>query len=88
MNGAGTYLETPCPAWARLPPVAPYRRDRRNWRRIGWNGLAQAHVEKLFRGGPIGTGCLVYVVTHLGDRSAWFLGFEKIVPSLGEWRIS
>lgn len=45
--------------------------------------LTQAHVKK----GLIGTGNFMYVMTHLDDGSASFLGFEKVVASLGEWRI-
>ena len=44
--------------------------------------LTQAHVKK----GLIGTGNFMYVKTHLDDGSASFLGFEKVVASLGEWR--
>ena len=45
--------------------------------------LTQAHVKKSFEGDLIGTGNLMYVMTHLDDGSASFLGFEKVMGSLG-----
>ena len=45
--------------------------------------LTQALVKK----GLIGTGNFMYVMTHLDDGSASFLGFAKVVVSSGEWRI-
>ena len=45
--------------------------------------LTQAHVKKSFEGDLIGTGNLMYVMTHLDAGSASFLGFEKVVGSLG-----
>ena len=44
--------------------------------------LTQAHMKK----GLIGTGNFIHVMTHLDSGSASFLGFEKVVASLGEWR--
>ena len=45
--------------------------------------LTQAHVRKSFGGDLVGTGNLMYVMTYLDEGSASFLGFEKVVGSLG-----
>ena len=44
--------------------------------------LTQAHVKKSFDGDLIGTGNLMYVMTHLDGGGASFSGFEKVVGSL------
>ena len=45
--------------------------------------LTQAHVKKSFHGDLSGTGNLMYVMTYLSSGVASFLGFEKVVGSLG-----
>ena len=45
--------------------------------------LTQAHVQRSFDGDLIGTGNLMYVMTHLDDENASFLGYEKVVGELG-----
>ena len=45
--------------------------------------LTRAHIRKSFHGALSGTGNLMYVVTHLDSGSASFIGFEKVVGSLG-----
>ena len=45
--------------------------------------LTRAHVKKSFHGDLCGTGNLMYVMTHLDNGAAAFLGFEKVVGSLG-----
>ena len=45
--------------------------------------LTRAHVKRSFEGDLIGTGNLMYVMTHLNSESASFSGFEKVVGSLG-----
>ena len=44
--------------------------------------LTRAHVRRSFHGHLSGTGNLMYVMTHL-DTGASFIGFEKVVGSLG-----
>ena len=44
--------------------------------------LTRAHVRRSFHGDLSGTGNLMYVMTHL-DSGASFIGFEKVVGSLG-----
>ncbi|MXZ24256.1 MAG: DUF3224 domain-containing protein [Caldilineaceae bacterium SB0665_bin_21] len=46
--------------------------------------LTRAHVKKSFHGDLSGTGNLMYVMTYLSSGGASFLGFEKVVGSLGE----
>ena len=45
--------------------------------------LTRAHVMKSFHGDLSGTGNLMYVMTYLSNGVASFLGFEKVVGSLG-----
>ncbi len=49
----------------------------------GGSKLTQAHVKRSFEGDLIGTGNLMYVMTHLDTGSASFLGFERVVGNLG-----
>ena len=44
--------------------------------------LTQAHVERSFDGDLIGTGNLMYVMTHLDSGDASFVGYEKVVGKL------
>ena len=44
--------------------------------------LTRAHVRRSFHGDLSGTGNLMYLMTHL-DTGASFIGFEKVVGSLG-----
>ena len=44
--------------------------------------LTRAHVTKSFHGDLSGTGNLMYVMVHLSG-GALFMGFEKVVGSLG-----
>ena len=45
--------------------------------------LTRAYVKKSFHGDLSGTGNLLYVMTHLDSGVASFIGFEKVVGSLG-----
>ena len=45
--------------------------------------LTRAHIRKSFHGELSGTGNLMYVMTHLDSGAASFIGFEKVVGSLG-----
>ena len=45
--------------------------------------LTRAHVRSTFHGDLSGTGNLMYVMTHLDTGVASFMGFEKVVGSLG-----
>ncbi|MXZ02563.1 MAG: DUF3224 domain-containing protein [Chloroflexi bacterium] len=45
--------------------------------------LTHAHVQRSFDGELIGTGNLMYLMTHLDSGDATFLGYEKVVGSLG-----
>ncbi len=45
--------------------------------------LTQAHVKRSFDGDLTGTGNLMYVMTHIDSGNAVFLGYEKVVGSLG-----
>ena len=45
--------------------------------------LTRAHVTKSFHGDLSGTGNLMYVMVHLDSGDALFMGFEKVVGSLG-----
>lgn len=45
--------------------------------------LTRAHIRKSFHGDLSGTGNLMYVMTHLDSGAASFIGFEKVVGSLG-----
>ena len=45
--------------------------------------LTRAHVRKSFHGDLSGTGNVMYVMAHLDAGSASFMGFEKVVGSLG-----
>ena len=45
--------------------------------------LTRAHVTKSFHGDLSGTGNLMYVMVHLDSGGALFIGFEKVVGSLG-----
>ena len=45
--------------------------------------LTKAHVKRSFQGDLVGTGNLMYVMIHLDDEHASFLGYEKVVGSLG-----
>ena len=45
--------------------------------------LTQAHIERSFDGDLIGTGNLMYVMTHLDSGNASFVGYEKVVGKLG-----
>ena len=44
--------------------------------------LSQAHIQRSFDGDLIGTGNLMYLMTHLERGNASFLGYEKVVGSL------
>ena len=44
--------------------------------------LTRAHIRKSFHGDLSGTGNLMYLMTHLEDGNATFLGFEKVVGTL------
>lgn len=44
--------------------------------------LTRAHIKKSFHGDLSGTGNLMYLMTHLEDGNATFLGFEKVVGTL------
>ncbi len=46
--------------------------------------LTRAHIKKSFHGDLSGTGNLMYVMTYLDSGVASFMGFEKVVGSLGE----
>lgn len=45
--------------------------------------LTRAHIRKSFEGDLVATGNLMYVMTYLDDSDATFLGFEKVVGTLG-----
>ena len=45
--------------------------------------LTKAQVKRTFHGDLSGTGNLMYLMTHLDTGDATFLGFEKVVGSLG-----
>ena len=45
--------------------------------------LTRAHIRKSFHGDLSGTGNLMYVMTYLDSETATFMGFEKVVGSLG-----
>ena len=45
--------------------------------------LTKAHIKKSFHGDLSGTGNLMYVMTYLDSGIASFMGFEKVVGSLG-----
>lgn len=45
--------------------------------------LTQTHVRRSFDGDLIGTGNLMYVMTHIDSGNAVFLGYENVVGSLG-----
>ena len=45
--------------------------------------LTRAHITKSFHGDLSGTGNLMYVMTYLDSGNASFIGFEKVVGSLG-----
>lgn len=45
--------------------------------------LTRAHVKSTFHGDLSGTGNLMYVMTHLDNGIASFMGFEKVVGTLG-----
>ena len=45
--------------------------------------LTRAHVMKSFHGDLSGTGNLTYVMTYFDSENASFMGFEKVVGSLG-----
>ena len=45
--------------------------------------LTRAHVRRSFHGDLSGTGNLMYVMTYLDSGVASFMGFEKVVGSLG-----
>ena len=44
--------------------------------------LTQASVKRSFDGDLIGTGNLMYVMAHLDNGSASFMGYEQVVGSL------
>lgn len=44
--------------------------------------LTQARIERSFDGDLIGTGKLMYVMTHLDSGHATFVGYEKVVGKL------
>ena len=44
--------------------------------------LTRAHIKKSFHGDLSGTGNLMYLMTHLEDGNATFIGFEKVVGTL------
>lgn len=45
--------------------------------------LTRAHISKSFHGDLSGTGNLMYLMTHFENGAASFIGFEKVVGSLG-----
>ena len=45
--------------------------------------LTRAHIKKSFHGDLSGTGNLMYLMTHFDDGTASFMGFEKVVGTLG-----
>ncbi len=45
--------------------------------------LTRAHITKSLHGDLSGTGNLMYVMTYLDIGNASFIGFEKVVGSLG-----
>ncbi len=45
--------------------------------------LTRAQIRKSFEGDLVATGVLMYVMTCLDDENASFLGFEKVVGTLG-----
>ena len=45
--------------------------------------LTKAQVHRSFDGDLVGSGNLMYVMTHLDSGNAVFLGYEKVVGSLG-----
>ena len=45
--------------------------------------LTRAHVTKSFHGDLSGSGNLMYVMTYFDSGDASFMGFEKVVGSLG-----
>ena len=45
--------------------------------------LTRAHIRKSFHGDLSGTGNLMYLMTHFESGVATFLGFEKVVGTLG-----
>ena len=45
--------------------------------------LTQAHVKRSFDGDLIGTGNLLYLMTHLDSENASFIGYEMVVGDLG-----
>ena len=45
--------------------------------------LTRAHIKKTFHGDLSGTGNLMYVMTYFDGATASFIGFEKVVGSLG-----
>ena len=46
--------------------------------------LTRAHMQRSFDGDLIGTGNLMYLMTHLDSGDASFLGYEKVIGSLGD----
>lgn len=44
--------------------------------------LTRAHIRRSFHGDLTGTGNLMYLMTHVEDGNATFLGFEKVVGAL------
>ncbi|MDD9955311.1 MAG: DUF3224 domain-containing protein [Anaerolineaceae bacterium] len=45
--------------------------------------LTRAQIRKSFEGDLVATGVLMYAMTYLDDENASFLGFEKVVGTLG-----
>ena len=45
--------------------------------------LTRAHIRRTFNGDLVGTGNLMYVMSHLSSGAASFTGFEKVVGTLG-----
>ena len=45
--------------------------------------LTRAHVRKSFSGDLVGTGNLLYLMTHASETEATFVGIERVVGSLG-----
>ena len=45
--------------------------------------LTRAHVRKSFSGDLTGTGNLLYLMTHVSETEATFVGIERVVGNLG-----
>ena len=45
--------------------------------------LTRAHIRRTFNGDLVGTGNLMYVMSHLSSGAASFAGYERVEGSLG-----